>query len=200
MNARETDPTGRNQHEPGAKLDAGKPRVSLVLNGFPNALLAVSEVATYGANKYTDNGWVSVPNGKQRYADAGYRHNLLAATGEERDVESGLLHKAHAAWNALAELELMLREAPQGGGEKFEFIWQRPGLTDVARAHIADSEGWIPWYGGECPVPPNAHVEIRLRCGLKFKTLEPQYRIWTHSHECATERENEIIAYRGVNG
>lgn len=106
----EYDPTGRSPHEPGAKLDAGKTRAGLVLHGFANALLAVCEVGTYGALKYTDNGWESVPNGISRYTDAMYRHLLKEATGEDLDVESGILHAAHAAWNALARLELMLRE------------------------------------------------------------------------------------------
>lgn len=34
----EHDPTGRSAHEPGAKLDAGKPRCGLVLGGFSRAL------------------------------------------------------------------------------------------------------------------------------------------------------------------
>lgn len=204
MNARDTDPTGRDQHEPGAKLDAGKPRVSLVLNGFPNALMAVAEVGTYGANKYTDNGWLSVPNGKQRYADAGYRHNLLAATGEERDAESGLLHKAHAAWNALAELELMLREhvavdgvAVDGvatNGDGFEFIWKRPGLTDVAEAYIADSDGWIQWDGGECPVPPETVVQVRFETG---STSRPHAAVGWHWQNGRPIWN--IVAYRVIN-
>lgn len=98
------------QHAPGAKLDAGKPRVALVLGGFSRALMAVSEVGTFGANKYSDNGWKSVENGLQRYSDALGRHLLKEAGGELTDDESGLLHAAHAAWNALARLELILRE------------------------------------------------------------------------------------------
>lgn len=50
------DPHGIPQHAPGAKLDGGKLRPSLIINGFPSALIAVTEVGTYGANKYTDNG------------------------------------------------------------------------------------------------------------------------------------------------
>lgn len=106
----EIDPHGRDAHAKGAKLDAGKNRASLVLHGFARALLAVSEVGTYGANKYTDNGWCEVPNGIERYSDALYRHTLREAQGEQRDPDTGLLHAAHAAWNARARLDLMLRE------------------------------------------------------------------------------------------
>ena len=107
----EADPTGRRPHEPGAKLDAGKaPVVRGALHYFPRALAAVAEVSAYGARKYTWRGWETVPDGVARYSDALGRH-LLAEGYEERDGDTGLLHAAHAAWNALARLELMLRKA-----------------------------------------------------------------------------------------
>ena len=106
----ETDPTGRSAHDPGAKLDAGKPRVGLVLGSFAQALLWVSMVGTHGAEKYTDNGWVEVPDGISRYTDAKLRHYMAEAAGEQFDDDSGLLHAAHVAWNALARLELMARQ------------------------------------------------------------------------------------------
>jgi hypothetical protein len=101
------------QHEPGAKLDDGKVRVGLVLGAFANALTEVCKVGTFGAKKYTDNGWLEVPNGIERYTDAMLRHWLAEQTGEWLDQESELLHAAHLAWNALARLELILREQPQ---------------------------------------------------------------------------------------
>jgi hypothetical protein len=104
------DPTGRDQHEPGAKLDALKPRPALVMGGFSRALMAVSHVGTYGAIKYTPNGWRSVPNGVERYSEAMLRHWLAESQGVECDGESQMLHAAHLAWNALARLELMLME------------------------------------------------------------------------------------------
>ena len=93
----------------GVKYDAGKPRAGLVLGGFSLALLEVSKVGTFGAEKYTDDGWTSVPNGRSRYTDAMLRHILQDLSGEEVDAESGIAHDAHAAWNALARLELKLR-------------------------------------------------------------------------------------------
>jgi len=112
---KETDPNGISQHEPGAKLDQGKVRVGLVIKGFSRALWAVSEVGTYGASKYTDEGWQEVSDGIARYNDAKCRHDLQEAMGEERDVGSGLLHAAHSAWNSLARLELILRQIAAGG-------------------------------------------------------------------------------------
>lgn len=107
----EQDPTGRSAHSPGAKLDQGKVRPGLVLGGFARALWAVSEVGSFGAVKYTENGWVEVPNGQARYDDAGMRHWLKDKMGEKVDNDSKLIHLAHDAWNALAVLDLELRKA-----------------------------------------------------------------------------------------
>lgn len=94
----------------GYKDDAEKPRMSLVFHGFASALSEVARVGTFGARKYTDNGWCHVENGLERYTDALYRHLLYEAQGEQVDPDSDLLHSAHAAWNALARLELQLRK------------------------------------------------------------------------------------------
>jgi hypothetical protein len=106
----ERDPTGRAPGEPGAKLDHGKPKsVTGVLHYFPRALGAVAVVSEFGANKYAWNGWETVPDGVRRYSDALGRHLIAEAIGPT-DADSGLSHAAQVAWNALARLELMLRE------------------------------------------------------------------------------------------
>ena len=111
----EKDPNGLRPHDRGAKLDAGKPRPTLVFFGFPRALAAVTEVATAGAEKYTDDGWLHVPDGQGRYTDAMLRHLLAEAREEAEDPASGSLHAAHVVWNALARLELMLRDEENKG-------------------------------------------------------------------------------------
>lgn len=108
----ETDPNGKNPHEPGAKLDAGKVSAYRgAIDYFPRAILSVAAVSTFGASKYAWKGWETVPEGFERYSDALVRHLLAEGKGEVADGDSGLLHAAHAAWNALARLELKLREA-----------------------------------------------------------------------------------------
>jgi len=102
------------QHSPGAKLDNDKVEPELIQRGFARALYAVAEVGTYGAQKYTRDGWESVPDGKRRYTNAMYRHLNQAHVGYERDPETDLLHLSHAAWNLLAVLELTLREVVYG--------------------------------------------------------------------------------------
>ena len=110
----EADPSGLSPHAPGAKLDAGKNRVWLMLEGFapalsllmdehtthpgrriidanramirwPWALEAIAEVTTVGAKKYTPGGWAEVENGFARYMDAYGRHGLALAKGQKYD-------------------------------------------------------------------------------------------------------------------
>lgn len=100
------DPTGVDQHSPGAKLDGGKLRPALVLGGFASAVQAMVKVGSDGARKYTDNGWKTVPNGKARYEDALLRHLLAHLSGEVLDPESGSPHISHCMWNAAAIYEL----------------------------------------------------------------------------------------------
>lgn len=106
----EADPNGKSAHESGSKLDAGKADAELVFEGFPRALLAVAEVATFGALKYTRGGWKEVPNGIQRYDAAHMRHKLKRLKGEKIDPDSKKWHRAHEVWNALAALELELTQ------------------------------------------------------------------------------------------
>lgn len=113
----ETDPTGRAPNEPGAKLDAGKIMPWLMLSGFANAMAEIAKVTTVGANKYTPNGWRTVPNGRDRYLEAFARHALALARGEEVDADTGCLHLAQMAWNLLAALELELAPPLLEGGE-----------------------------------------------------------------------------------
>lgn len=109
----ERDPQGKNPHEPGAKLDAGKLRPWLMIAGFAHALQTVAQVTTTGAAKYTPNGWREVADGPSRYMEAFARHQLALARGEQIDADTGCLHKAQMIWNLLASLELELIEAPE---------------------------------------------------------------------------------------
>jgi len=109
MCKKEKDPNGLNQHQSGAKLDEGKV-LAAILGDFSFALFEVAKVGTFGAKKYTRGGWQYVPDGIERYTDALWRH-LLVERHTTVDNDSGMLHAAQLAWNALARLELILREA-----------------------------------------------------------------------------------------
>lgn len=107
----EHDPNGIAQHAPGAKLDAAKvPVMRGAVYQFPRALTEVARLSQFGADKYSWNGWESVPDGIQRYRDARGRHEFAQAMGETHDPDSRVLHLTAVAWNALAELELTLRQ------------------------------------------------------------------------------------------
>jgi hypothetical protein len=91
------------------KYDAGKPGTYRgLVSYFPRALDAVATVSTFGAAKYAWGGWRHVDDGLNRYSDALMRHILSESKGEFFDSDSELPHAAHAAWNALARLELLL--------------------------------------------------------------------------------------------
>lgn len=108
-NLTETDPNGFSANTPGAKLDSGKIRAWLMLAGFSNALREVARVTTKGAEKYTPNGWMHVPEGETRYMDAFGRHMLALGGGETIDADTQCFHKAQMIWNLLASFELELR-------------------------------------------------------------------------------------------
>jgi hypothetical protein len=107
----EQDPLGRSAKEPGSKMDLGKSPVRRgLLEYFPRACLAVAQVSAHGAAKYSWKGWETVPDGIDRYGDAGARHICHAAIEGPIDPDFDLSHAAHEAWNAMARLELILRE------------------------------------------------------------------------------------------
>ena len=80
------------------KHDRGKARWTLL----PwSSVAAVVEVLEYGARKYADDSWRTLPGARQRYSDALLRHFVAWLEGEKRDPESGLSHLSHVATNAL---------------------------------------------------------------------------------------------------
>ena len=111
--AQEKDPSGRSLKESGTKADLGKTCVVRgCLHYFPRALHAVAELSTIGSRKYSWKGWESVPDGVNRYADALGRHELrIEGDYSRRDPDTGVLEATAVCWNALARLELLLRDA-----------------------------------------------------------------------------------------
>jgi hypothetical protein len=96
----------------GIKHDAEKPRMDLL--PF-EALEEVAKVLAFGAKKYADNNWQKVDGPESRYTAALLRH-LVAMQREERlDAESGLLHAAHLATNALFILWFEIQKGKENG-------------------------------------------------------------------------------------
>lgn len=101
----------------GVKKDGGKLPIGIVCQRqFPKAIAGVAECSKFGHDKYheTDVDWCNihrVDNGVERYMNAMYRH--MQDAGPElsgRCSETGIEHVKHAAWNALAMLELIQRQ------------------------------------------------------------------------------------------
>lgn len=84
----------------GKRYDRGKSRMSLI--PFV-ALRALGDVYAYGERKYASWNWARGMDWS-RVSDAMLRHYERFSMGEERDEESGLLHTAHMAWNAVTLL------------------------------------------------------------------------------------------------
>jgi hypothetical protein len=59
---------------------------------------------------------------------------------------------------------------------------------------ISDKNPWLPWFGGDCPVPPNCNVDVYLRdTSLKYPQSLAGMLMWLHVDYAF---ENDIITYR----
>ena len=87
----------------GLKYDEGKLRWDLLPI---DCVEDVVKILTFGAEKYTDNSWQEVENGKDRYFAALMRHLSASRQGELKDEESNLSHLAHAMCNVVILLWL----------------------------------------------------------------------------------------------
>ena len=54
----------------GRKDDYLKAQPALIINDMPRALMAVAEIASFGALKYSKSNWLHVENGVERYTNA----------------------------------------------------------------------------------------------------------------------------------
>lgn len=96
----------------------GKVKMQLFDEGFPNAILEIAKVMGWAEeNKgYKPNDFKNLPNAETEFSAAASRHRVKGfiqkAQGipaiERTDEESNIVHLAHAAFNVLAELELVL--------------------------------------------------------------------------------------------
>lgn len=108
---KQSDPNGLDAKTPGAKLDYGKPPLYRgLLDYFPRACMSIADVSAKGASKYSWKGWEKVEDGQNRYMDAMLRHVAKESVEGPIDLETGCYHLSQVAWNALATLELFLKE------------------------------------------------------------------------------------------
>lgn len=90
------------------KFDSDKVRMDLLP---PDALRAVAEVLTYGANKYAERNWESRGGMKWgRLYAATQRHLASFWECDDIDEETSLLHLSHAACDIIMLLAYQLRK------------------------------------------------------------------------------------------
>lgn len=82
---------------------------------FPRALKEIAKVSVFGTNKHqvplSDMSYMDIPNAYVIYTDATARHLVNEAIEGPINHEDGdLLHPAQLAWDALARLEIYLRD------------------------------------------------------------------------------------------
>lgn len=99
----------------GQKFDDGKlPYYTVLFKQFPNALREVVKCSLAGHNKYhkTDSDWqnFSRNSGDDRYKNAMLRHMTEVGPIEDMAEFGEMTHEAAVVWNALADLEIKLRE------------------------------------------------------------------------------------------
>jgi len=95
------------------RYNKGKAQVSHVLS-FGKALWHVAALATQGAKKYSRDNWKNGGENTEKAAllDSLGRHLLAIGEGEEYDEDTGCLHMAAVAWNALAYIWHHYRDSP----------------------------------------------------------------------------------------
>lgn len=80
----------------------------MIMGGYSNTRRELAKVYTFGANKYGDESWKTVQDGKKRYAAALHRHLDEFYRGNYVNYEDGcVLHIAQVAWNCIAVLYFM---------------------------------------------------------------------------------------------
>lgn len=109
------NPASTSPHPQAYKADDGKPNWFLLMSqeGCARALAGVVRVLSFavrpvaqGGKGYAKHSWRQVPEAKERYEAALYRHLSKVSLGEELDDESGESHWYHIATNALFLAEL----------------------------------------------------------------------------------------------
>jgi hypothetical protein len=99
----------------GKKFDGEKPIMSLL--PFV-ALKEIAKILTFGKDKYGSWNWAKGMDWS-RVESAMLRHYEAYASGEDLDQESGLLHTAHMACNALFLLTYQLLDI--GKDDRFKY-------------------------------------------------------------------------------
>jgi hypothetical protein len=91
----------------GRKFDSEKPMMQLLPS---KALVEVSKVLSFGANKYGKENWRELDNLQDRYTGGALRHIFAHMDDEFKDPETNYSHLAHAVCGLLFKLEIELEK------------------------------------------------------------------------------------------
>lgn len=112
------------------RYNDNKPELHRIMQ-FDEALDMLAAVMAQGAIKYDDGNWLHGNKPDREYIDSMLRHLSAHVNNYPYDAETGCMHLAHVAWNALACLRLNYRAFwPINTGfnqEAFEERWSRDG-------------------------------------------------------------------------
>lgn len=112
----------------GRKFDSSKPKMYLLP---PKALIEVSKVLTFGAEKYDEENWRHLDNLQNRYTGGALRHLFAHMDGELNDPETNYSHLAHAICCLLFKLEIELEKDSKEEGLR-ELIESKHRESDIA--------------------------------------------------------------------
>lgn len=96
-----------------------------------------------------------------------------------------------AAGHTLEDIVAMRGDDGEYIGGYITGCWH--GFQAALASQQPADDGWIEWDGGECPVGPNAVVEVKLRSGSGYQGWQAKTFDWPH-----LGMPLDIIAYRVV--
>jgi hypothetical protein len=74
-----------------------------IIGSHAKFLEELAKVYSFGCTKYSEKSWQSVPNGRDRYESAVFRHIEKYKKGEWANwIDGGCLHVSQIAWNLIA--------------------------------------------------------------------------------------------------
>ena len=206
--------------EQGRKYDGGKLRYDLIP---VLALEETTKVVTKGAEKYDDENWKLVPEGRRRYLAAAMRHIQQWRKGEIYDEEMGTHHIANAISNLMFILEKELRGWKDSSEDSSRDISQeelkeyvegiipenvfkgevQSRVQKLWYPPVKDGENpWIEWNRGEFPDSLTGTEFIEFLCESERDQREYRYPTIFLSNDVYWTNQgigSDIVAYKVVS-
>lgn len=158
-----------NERDTALRYNADKPRYDLL---EPYAIEKLVEVFSKGASKYEPYNWMKGMPWSTMVASL-KRHLAAFEKGEDFDKETGLLHMAHCAWNALGIVSYY-KYHPEFDDRRHDYL-TRPKIGLDIDEVLADWVGhWTAHHGQEVPETWNFDRHIKE----KFELLKHDKEFW----------------------